>query len=111
MQTERIIDNEPDKRVYKKISISIESELLKQLEEERRTKGISVSGNLTRAVTEKTQNLEVLKYLQQELQQKTLLLENNLHQLEQERAEAEKYRQYKQRGYLSRVLRVLFALD
>jgi len=113
MYSDNIINIEPKKK-HKKITITIDTDTLNLLEEERELYNIPVSSNLCKAYKEynnlKKQNEELKNTIEQTQQTKTEII-NTRQDLENIKASAERYQRFKQRNYFQRVMSVIFCLD
>jgi len=115
----------PTNRKYKKISISIDTDILDQLRKERQDTGTTISGNITKALKHKREQtailidqqeqIEILKKLitenNQKITQKETEIQNKELELQEKEKELEAYNKQKNKGYFEKVIRAVFNLN
>lgn len=106
------------KREYRKISITLDKDILDQLEIDRQQTGIPISGNITKALRHKQEQTTIMINQQEQIEMlKKLITEHNqkITQKEQELQEKEKelelYNKQKKRRYFEKVIRAIFSIE
>lgn len=108
----------PTNRKYKKISISIDTDILDQLRKERQDTGTTISGSITKALKHKREQTAILIDQQEQIEMlKKLITENNQKitqkelELQEKEKELEAYNKQKKKGYFEKVIRAVFNLN